>query len=57
MPDERRVYRSTNLVGETVRVRYQLRIARETAARLLDEPGPDTFLGRKTQEPFPQAEE
>jgi hypothetical protein len=56
MPDERRVYRPSNLASETLRVRDQLRLARETAAKVLSEPGANTFLGRKTQEPFPQEE-
>ena len=54
--DHKKVYRPTNLASETVSVRDQLRRAVETAARVLSEPGPDTFLGRKTQEPFPQEE-
>jgi hypothetical protein len=57
MPDEPRVHRLTNLASEATRVRQQLRLAKEAAATLLSEPKPDTFLGRRTQEPFPQAEE
>jgi hypothetical protein len=57
MPDERRVYRPSNLASETLRVRDQLRLAKETATKILHEPSADTFLGRKTQEPFPQGEE
>jgi hypothetical protein len=57
MTDDRKVYRPTNLASETVSVRDQLRLALETAAKVLSEPGPDTFLGRKTQDdPFPQEE-
>jgi hypothetical protein len=32
-------------------------ITRETSTILKDNPAPDTFLGRKTQEPFPKAKE
>lgn len=32
-------------------------IIRRTAQSLKDDPKPDTFLGRKTQEPFPKQKE
>jgi hypothetical protein len=56
MPDDRLLYRPSNLASEVVRVRYNLRLAKETAFKLLSEPSPDTFLGRKTQDPFPEEE-
>ncbi|MGX1353448.1 hypothetical protein AB7M49_007069 [Bradyrhizobium elkanii] len=44
---------------EVVQIVKQIAFVRELIARaaeLLELPRPDTFLGRKTQEPFPQEE-
>jgi len=54
MPDDRRVYRPTNLNDEIKVHREQIRQLTELARKALDQPVPDTFLGRKTHEPFPE---
>ena len=55
MENEHKVYRSGNLLSERTKIRDQLRIAKETAARLLNEPA-DTFLGRRSAELLPPQE-
>jgi len=48
------------LRARTVRIDEQITVTRGIIAKCLDvlkEPLPDTFLGRKTYEPFPPAEE
>ncbi|UQR66237.1 hypothetical protein LRP30_13700 [Bradyrhizobium sp. C-145] len=54
MPDDRHVYRPTNLNEENKTRREQIRQLTERARKVLDQPMPDTFLGRKTHEPFPE---
>ena len=49
METQHKVYRAHNLASERIRIRDRLRLAKETAARLLDEPA-DSFLGRRSPE-------
>ncbi|MCC8976189.1 hypothetical protein [Bradyrhizobium brasilense] len=55
MPNERRIYRLSNYndLDETERT---IRVVGH-ARKLLAENPASTFLGRKTQEPFPQGED
>ncbi|SDE10655.1 hypothetical protein SAMN05216337_102011 [Bradyrhizobium brasilense] len=55
MPNERRIYRLSNYndLDETERT---IRVVGR-ARKLLAENPASTFLGRKTQEPFPQGED
>jgi hypothetical protein len=39
--------------GELSRIIAETRALVREAAQLIDQPMPDSFLGRKTQEPFP----
>jgi hypothetical protein len=57
MADDRIVYRPTNLAQEAARVRDYCRQASERTAEALRISKPDTFLGRKTHEPFPKQDE
>jgi hypothetical protein len=48
-----RVYRPTTTDADQTK---QLREIAEESREILKQPPPDTFLGRKTQAPFPKAE-
>lgn len=48
------IARVRNLVSEIAQENAKMRELAARAAEALRLPRPDTFLGRKTQEPFPQ---
>jgi hypothetical protein len=54
MPDDRALYRPGALSIEVERARKQLQKIEEQVSQVLRQPVPDTFLGRKTHEPFPK---
>jgi hypothetical protein len=47
------IYRPRDLVVEIGKYRAKAQEAIESARRVLQLPAPDTFLGRKSYEPFP----
>ncbi|MGY3533147.1 MULTISPECIES: hypothetical protein [Bradyrhizobium] len=49
-----RIYRSHNLDSRIVE--EAIKVSGRAFQLLRDNPAPDTFIGRKTQEPFPQEE-
>lgn len=53
MPQSQTVYRPSTDAEHAKHIREIMKESRE----VLKQPNPDTFLGRKTQEPFPQKEE
>jgi len=57
MWDPRRIYHSSQTDAAIFKAREELRRAKEKAADVLKRPKPDSFLGRKTQEPFPKDSE
>jgi len=57
MWDPRRIYHSSQTDAAIFKAREELRRAKEKAADVLKRPKPDSFLGRKIQEPFPKDSE
>ena len=53
MVDEHAIRRVHNLAIEIAEQNARLRELAAEALKVLSQPVPDTFLGRKTQEPFP----
>ncbi|MCP3402017.1 MULTISPECIES: hypothetical protein [unclassified Bradyrhizobium] len=57
MADKLPAYRPGEFARDVEKARKQFEKAERLAHEMLQRPVPDTFLGRKTHEPFPVEEE
>ncbi|WP_439360984.1 hypothetical protein [Bradyrhizobium sp. DASA03007] len=53
MPENGKITRTRNLTSEIADANASMRETVQRSREILKEPPPDTFLGRKTHEPFP----